>query len=135
MSTGSIWRYEQSTGRAYWPSGTLLGVGYAGTGAGRNNHAMQDVRNIGPLPCGRYTLRPPIPFWDGTGAKPKHKKLGAWPVIPLEPLDSNEMYGRSAFLIHGDNAAHDASEGCIILGPMERNALAKATGDTLEVIP
>lgn len=32
----------------------------------------------------------------------------------LVPCLGTETYGRSGFLIHGDNAASDASHGCII---------------------
>ena len=46
------------------------------------------------------------------------------------PLDaqnvSSDAHGRSGFLIHGDNSKGDksASEGCIILGPDVRKAIA-----------
>jgi len=131
---GNVWRYEVSTGRLYFPSGTLCGVGYAGRkGEHRNNPASEGIRNTGPLPRGKYTLRPPVPHWSGVGPKPRHKKMGAWPCIPLEPFAENEMYGRSAFYVHGDNPENDASEGCIILGPQPRAILANAAGDILEV--
>ena len=37
--------------------------------------------------------------------------------MPLIPSPTNEMFGRSEFLIHGDSLEHPgaASEGCIIL--------------------
>jgi len=36
-------------------------------------------------------------------------------TIRLKPDPSNEMYGRDAFLIHGDNSTESGSQGCIIL--------------------
>jgi hypothetical protein len=33
----------------------------------------------------------------------------------LTPRPGNQMFGRSAFMIHGDNRTHTASQGCIIL--------------------
>jgi len=98
--------YEQKTGKIFKDS-ELLGTGYAGRGVGLNNPLMQDVRFVGPLPCGFYTMEPPR---DDT-------RVGKY-AIPLVPDESNEMFGRSAFFIHGDNmehpGAHVASDGCMI---------------------
>ena len=56
--------YHNSTGRLVCrdASGrtTVDHTGYAGTGAGRNNPAMENVRNVGPIPQGNYSV--------GTGA-------------------------------------------------------------------
>jgi hypothetical protein len=43
------------------------------------------------------------------------------------------MYGRSGFLIHGDNSKRDnsASQGCIIVGPDARNKIS--IGDKIVV--
>ncbi len=37
-------------------------------------------------------------------------------VIRLVPDAATELFGRSGFLIHGDNASGTASQGCIIIG-------------------
>jgi hypothetical protein len=47
----------------------------------------------------------------------------------LDPESGTEPFGRSLFRIHGDNASHDASHGCIILGPLVRRRIAES-GDT-----
>ncbi len=46
----------------------------------------------------------------------------------LTPAPGTDTFGRSAFLIHGDNAKKDksASEGCIILGPALRQQIAES---------
>lgn len=107
--------YEQNTGRF-----TIHGasqhsvVGYAGRGEGRNNPLMQDVRNVGPLPRGAYRVS--MPF--------THVSKG--PVVfRLTPSPINAMHGRSGFLIHGDNARGDASEGCIILPRYYRQMISR----------
>lgn len=110
--------YQQSTGEmraaegCALPLGTLIGVGYAGSGDGKNNPAMQDVPDIGPLPQGVYTQKPPRDEIPGLGPY----------VIDLEPGPENEMYGRSLFREHGDSASHPgkASCGCIVLDHPER---------------
>lgn len=97
-------QYRQSTGEM--TDGVFISVGYSGNGPGLNNPAMQQVRAVGPIPQGTYTIA--LPELD--------EQVG--PVaMRLTPDPANTMYGRSAFLIHGDNQAMDytASEGCIIL--------------------
>jgi len=46
-------------------------------------------------------------------------------TIPLIPSSSNQMFGRSGFLIHGDNSCgcDSASEGCVILPRWVRELL------------
>lgn len=81
--------------------------GYSGKGIGKNNPAMDNVANVGPIPRGRYTIAELIEHTDAHGPY----------VLRLEPDPANDMHGRSGFLIHGDSEAHpgEASEGCIIL--------------------
>lgn len=119
--------YHQSTGLLEH-NGLVLGKGYSGHGDGINNAAMQEVHDIGPIPCGKYRI----------GPQQTHPKLG--PVaMPLQPYPMNEMFGRSAFFLHGDNSKGDrsASHGCIILDRKVRGAVsaAQAMGDdVLEVV-
>jgi hypothetical protein len=107
--------YRQTTGQ-------MVGVefsaqGYSGRGPGLNNPAMQNVRNVGPLPQATYTI----------GLPHTHPKLGKV-VMELIPDDDSQMFDRSGFFIHGDNAAcnHTASDGCIELGHDPRVAIAVA---------
>lgn len=99
------WAYKQSTG---WiaHNGKNIAKGYSGAGDGKNNPEMQDVPNIGPIPVGKYTI-----------GDPSDTKTHGPYVLDLTPDPENEMFGRFAFLIHGDSVVNPgtASEGCIIL--------------------
>lgn len=107
------WRYEQTTGRFADPRGREIGVGYSGYGIGRNNFLKQTVRQVGPLPLGRYKI----------GAYYKHPKLGPL-CMNLDPFPETETFGRTLFRIHGNNKTNDASHGCVILGPGIRGLVA-----------
>lgn len=117
------WRYAISSGQLYDNGKPFGPPGYAGTGKGRNNPAMVQEKNVGSLPPGRYSI----------GRSYRNPKLGPG-TINLEPLPGTQMHGRDLFRIHGDNQAGDASEGCIVLAPDIRAAIAQAGGD-LEVTP
>jgi hypothetical protein len=105
-----MWTYDQSTGWLY-EQGKKYTQGYSGHGAGEDNPGDQGDKNVGPLPCGLYTISQAF----------DHPHCGPM-SMRLTPAPSNEMFGRSGFLIHGDNAMHDhsASDGCIILPPVAR---------------
>jgi hypothetical protein len=47
--------YSQSTGQLKLYS-EVLGIGYSGKGKGRNDPAMQDVKDVGPIPAGEYEM-------------------------------------------------------------------------------
>lgn len=94
----------------------VIGIGYSGTGDGKNNPEMEAVRMIGPLPRGDYEIGP---IYDTLHLGPR--------VMPLTPI-GHDALGRSGFFIHGDNAKHDASHGCIIL-PRGVRELIGAAGD------
>ena len=55
-------------------------------------------------------------------------------VMSLTDSGEDEMFGRDGFFIHGDNARHDASHGCIILGPLLRKMIAESNDAELKVI-
>lgn len=117
-----MWTYHQCSGQLYH-DGKLIATGYAGTGDGRNNPKYQCVIKVGPLPQGFYTI----------GKAYKHAKLG--PIcMNLEPDASNSMCGRSAFRIHGNNAANDASLGCMIFGPAIRTQIDESPDKRLQVV-
>ena len=117
------WLYVQSTGKLYRPDGSLAGSGYSGVGTGLNNPAMQDVKNVGPIPVGLYSL--------GEVSNEKGPL-----TIRLNPSSSNEMHGRDGFLVHGDNHLmnHTASEGCIIMPNATRQELSASMEKILKVI-
>lgn len=101
------WKYSQKTGQLYSPAGSCVGDGYSGRGAGLNNSDQQNVADVGPIPQGEWSIGS---FFDDPGGK------GAM-VAHLTPVAGTTTFGRSGFMIHGDNAAldHTASEGCIIM--------------------
>lgn len=105
-----MWIWSQSKGEMKHDD-VLLGVGYAGMGLGKNNTLFQEIHNQGPLPQGSYTIQAPRD--SGT--------LGPY-VLDLEPAETNQMFGRSLFRIHGENASHVgySSDGCIVLNHPDR---------------
>lgn len=116
-----MWRYEQATGKLFWGK-EFVGEGYSGTGEGRNNPAMQDVPRVGPIPKGRW----------GIGAAYEHPRLGPFVMNLYEPKGT-DFTDRDLFRIHGDNSAHDASQGCIILDRPLRVKIATSGDFVLEV--
>jgi len=109
----------------------LLGIGYSGKGDGLNDPHMEDVQgakgkdDAGPIPEGHYTIGP---IFNNVG------KTGPG-SMRLMPSGKNEMFGRSGFLIHGDNSHHNfsASEGCIIFGKSVRDKISTSGIHNLEV--
>lgn len=101
-----------------------LGRAYAGNGPGLNNPECEAVRALGPLPRGSYRMHGPM----------DHPRLGPC-VFYLEPLKPKEMFGRSGFFIHGDNALRNfsASAGCIVAERVVRNRLKALMPATLLV--
>jgi hypothetical protein len=112
--------YSQSLGIFTLPDNTQLsgcysGGGPTGSGSFRNNPVAQQFRDLGTLPQGQYTI------------SPAHGVPGKGPcVMALTPAPTNNMFGRSGFLIHGDNAARNftASDGCIVAPPEVRQQIA-----------
>ena len=90
---------------------------------GRNNAAMQGTPNQGPIPAGQWTI----------GTAYNHANKGPT-SMNLTPLGHNAL-GRSAFMIHGNNVQNNASQGCIILGPAFRQAIANSGDHILTVLP
>lgn len=126
-------------------TGKIQGSGYAGRGEGKNNPIMQDVRagcrfsqgewapvdgltaeDWGPLPAGIYTMQPPQ-------MTATHGPFVLW----LSPDESNEMFGRSEFGIHGDSWEHPglASEGCICVVRGLRESIWASGDHRIQVIP
>ena len=92
---------------------------------GKNNPELENVEDVGPIPVGKYFIGSP------------HDTLTHGPfVLPLTPDPANEMFGRSAFLIHGDSVVDPgtASRGCIIMGRAVRKQVAVSGDKLLQVI-
>ena len=99
-------------------------IGYSGVGSGKNNPSLQCVQDIGPIPTGWYTF-------DGISDTP------ASYTIKLKPDASNNMCGRSGFLIHADSVQRPgwASQGCIIIDDsIKRKNIANSGVQRLQVI-
>ncbi|WP_084169683.1 tlde1 domain-containing protein [Paraburkholderia ferrariae] len=122
------WVYKQSNGELSH-NGRIVkqgnSGGYSGSGAGKNNPAMQATRSIGPIPQGTYNI--------GT---PRHSAHVGRYAMPLTPEVGTDTFGRSAFYMHGDSVAHpgSASEGCIIMDPHTRSQVWTSGDRKLQVI-
>jgi hypothetical protein len=114
------WQYSQSSGQLS-RNGVLVGTGYSGYGADKNQPNDESVKDLGPIPQGEYTIGPPEALNGGP-----HGPF----VLPLTPKSTNQMFGRSGFLLHGDNIEFPgmASKGCMIMGRPIREEVA-ASGD------
>lgn len=115
------WTYRQSDGELLH-DGEFIGTGYSGAGDGRNNPEMEAVPNEGPIPRGNYRI----------DSARYSERLGPI-VMNLDPV-GHDACGRSDFRIHGDDARHDASHGCIILGPSIRRLIDVSPDKDLVVI-
>jgi hypothetical protein len=121
-----VWIFEQNSGFLIDPTGQkLYPPGYAGHGDGKNNPAMQDVKDVGPLPCGDYDIGEP---YDNPHTGPY--------TMDLTPDPSNDMFGRDLFRMHGDSIENPglASDGCIIQIRAIREKVGTSTDKKLRVI-
>jgi len=107
------WKFSQVNGRVWDSNGSLLGQGYAGRDAGKNNPAMENVKGIGPLPHGLWK---PVELFE------VHPTVGKF-AVRVEPADDETLqrvigYGRDpkSFFMHGDSVEHPglASHGCMV---------------------
>lgn len=117
-----MWHYRISTGELTH-DGEFIGTGYSGSGPYRNDPASVAIHNLGPIPAGDWRLSP---SYDDP-----HRGKNCF---RLSPDPGTNVFGRSGFLIHGDNITHTASEGCIILGPSIRQEIAATFDRDLKVI-
>ena len=119
-----MWFYQQKTGDLYL-NDKLIGTGYSGHEDGLNNPEMQNAPSTGPIPQGQYRILPAASNVC-TGPLSMH-------LQPLTP--PTNTFGRSGFMIHGDNLAcdHSASRGCIIMGHVIREVIAASTDRHLTV--
>ena len=120
-----MWTFKQSTGELINADGVSLAQGYSGKDVGKNNPYMQNIKETGPIPQGMYII-------DAPEDSPKHGPF----ALPLTPYPTNEMFGRSEFLIHGDSIQHPggASEGCVIMPRFVRDRIWESGDHDLQVI-
>jgi hypothetical protein len=117
--------YSQSRG-TLTQNGKVLARGYAGHGAGLNNPGLQGLRNVGPIPTGRYTIGKFTTFRNMPYSMPL-TRVGPQPAGP----------SRGGFWIHAGrkDGAPTASRGCIVVPPAEvRAGIAFSGARTLIVI-
>lgn len=119
------WKYLSNSGKLVSPSGSILGTGYSGKDEHKNIPYSESIHDLGPIPRGLYTIGP-------AHDTSTHGLL----VLGLVPAKTNEMYGRSGFLIHGDSLEHpgEASNGCIVLNHALRETIAKSGVKRLRVL-
>lgn len=119
------WTYAQRTGDLQ-QDGKQVSAGYSGANEGKNNPAMEDVPDVGPIPRGDWTI---------SGPPADSKDHGPY-VLRLTPAASTETYGRSGFLMHGDSKEHPggASHGCIVLPRTAREEVWTSGDRDLEVV-
>lgn len=119
------WTYSQKTGDLE-QDGTRIATGYSGAGEGKNNPDLQNIRNVGPIPVGDWTI---------TGPPADTEDHGPY-VLRLAPAAGTETFGRSGFLMHGDSREHPgcASEGCVILPRPVREQVWKSNDRDLKVV-
>lgn len=120
-----MWTWRQIDGLLLDPNGNVAGHGYSGAKQGKNNPALQDVHNVGPIPCGDYWIN-----------QPQNTVTHGPFVLPLLAEQANQMFGRYGFLIHGDSVVEPgtASEGCVILPRDVRETIWQSGDRRLRVI-
>lgn len=122
------WIYGQQSGQLLSPDGLVAGEGYSGHEEGKNNPAMQDIEDTGPIPRGFWRIGVP---YDSASHGPM--------VMSLTPLAATETFGRSGFLMHGDAVdparRGEASLGCIVIarGVRDQVAAGREADSLLEV--
>lgn len=101
-----MWIYRQSTGELL-RDGKFVAQGYSGHANGKNNPAAEQTPDVGPIPCGA---------WEIVGLTVERTAHGPY-VLQLHPCNGTKTFGRSGFLMHGDNIQHpgEASLGCIVM--------------------
>mmetsp|Transcript_35085 Transcript_35085/g.26199 ORF Transcript_35085/g.26199 Transcript_35085/m.26199 type:complete len:168 (+) Transcript_35085:37-540(+) len=126
VTTGGPYTYAVSSHHFY---GTAFDGSWIDTkgcccgqsGSCRNNPSCQCQVSVGPLPAGTYTLGNMYTF------------KGMPYCYDLHPSSSNNMCGRSGFLIHGGGCSSNPSEGCIVIEDQNTRYMIKS-GATLKVV-
>ncbi len=125
-TTGGPYTYDVSSHHFY-------GTGFDGSyldaydccsgqsGSCRNNPSCECQVSVGPLPDGTYSIGNMFTY------------KGMPYCYELYPASSNDMCGRSGFLIHGGGCSGNPSEGCIVIENESERYKIKS-GATLYVV-
>lgn len=123
------WIYCQEEGTLFAPNGGRVASGASGHGAGRNNPALQQSPNQGPIPQGFY----------GFGTVEESPPMGPQ-SFALLPEPGTLTFGRSGFVCHGpigpEAAEHtcDQHHCCLILPLLTRHNMAHGGESLLKVV-
>lgn len=110
--------------------GKLFAHAYSGRNEGeqlgKNNPALVQVRNVGPIPPGTYEIAGP-PFDSATH--------GPYCLL-LKPKIGTNTFGRTGFMWHGDSIKRpgDASHGCVVSNRYSREMAWESGDRTLKVV-
>ena len=121
----ATWTYAQQTGELQ-QDGKPVSTGYSGATEGKNNPAMENVPNIGPIPRGDWTIAgPPV----------DSKDHGPY-VLKLNPAtyDRNPRPQRIPDARRLQRASRSASHGCVILSRAVREEVWQSGDRDLEVV-
>jgi hypothetical protein len=115
--------YIQTTGKLMLGD-QVFGTGYSGKGAGKNNAAMQNVLNTGPIPTGEYTI----------GLRKNDKK--GEPMMTLLPLGHNASgrFPGQSFAISADSDPPGNTNGNIVMPRDVREKIATSGVVRLKVV-
>lgn len=122
------WTFKIAEGVLLHNGLVICDTAYSGYGAHANQPADESLKNLGPIPEGTYTIGPPE-CCDHPGPHGPY-------VMHLAPNAGTSTFGRSGFMLHGDNSEsnHSASRGCIILPKPVRVVIGQSGDDQLEVV-
>lgn len=120
-----MWTYNSSNGTLSRNGQVVTTDGWSGHDSGRNNPAVENHIDLGPIPRG---------LW-GIGEMVDTQSHGPC-VMPLTPAEGTNTFGRGGFLIHGASVlnAAESSKGCIILPRPVRIEIAESGDQVLEVV-
>jgi hypothetical protein len=106
--------------------GARIGRGFSGQPPHTNKPGDEGKKDLGPIPRG---------YWTVTGRPYDSALLGPF-VLALEPKPGTEVFGRSAFRIHGDSKSQPgyASHGCICLDRSLRETIWNSSDRDLLVM-
>ena len=125
--------YEQLTGYLYNDAAVLIGKGYSGQPPHKNDPSAENMRGIGPIPFGTYTI---VELIQNDG------KLGPY-VLVLEPDATTRQrileFDRDpdTFRCHGERETPPpgyASDGCIVMPRAVREMLWTGTDHIIDVV-
>jgi hypothetical protein len=120
-----MWTFNSDSGTLSHDGAIVTVDAWSGHDEGRNNSALEQHQNLGPIPRGEWEI--------GDAANTEtHGPI----VMRLTPAETTNTYGRGGFLIHGASATNpgESSKGCLILPRTVRAQIAASEDRTLQVV-